>query len=130
MTVAKEIKKKRKPKKRVCNFSKEKVLRAIKGSAGIVSEVAKKLNCDWKTAHKYIHKYDETRLALENEGEELIDNAEMAMHNLISEGDGMMIRYYLSTKGRKRGYVERQEIEQSVTGKQIIKISYVDENET
>jgi transposase len=43
------------------------VLKAIKGCGGIVSTVAKRLKCDWNTADKYIKKWDETRLAMQDE---------------------------------------------------------------
>jgi len=95
-------------KEREQRFTKSKILKAIEGSGGIISNIASNLCCDWHTANKYANMYNETILALESESETLIDNAENAMHNLISSGDGMMIRYYLSTKGKKRGYVEKQ----------------------
>ena len=102
---------KKETQRRTSRFTKIKVLKAIEGSGGIISNIAQNLKCDWHIAKKYVEFYPETKLALEAESEGLLDNAENALHNLISGGDGMMIRYYLSTKGRKRGYTERQEID-------------------
>jgi len=102
---------KKETQRRTSRFTKIKVLKAIEGSGGIITNIAQNLNCDWHTARKYANKYEEAKLLLESESEGLLDNAENAMHNLISSGDVTMIKYYLSTKGRKRGYTERQEID-------------------
>jgi hypothetical protein len=39
-----------------------------------------------------------------------LDTAESALFNQIKEGNVTSIIFYLKTKGRRRGYVERQEI--------------------
>jgi hypothetical protein len=115
-----EKQKKGRPKKKNgSRFAKGKILKAIKDSGGIISNIAEKLRCDWHTANKYANLYEETRLALEAETEAMIDNAENALHNLISAGDGFMIRYYLSTKGKRRGYVERVEKDITTNGNDI-----------
>ncbi|MDR1582910.1 MAG: hypothetical protein LBS55_06560 [Prevotellaceae bacterium] len=105
---------------------------AIKDSGGIVSNISEKLKCDWHTANKYINMYEETKLAIVAESESLLDNAEMALHNLISQGDAMMIRYYLSTKGKKRGYGEERKIDHTSNGKDIntsIQVEVIDRRE-
>ena len=105
------------------NYTREEVIAAITGndpryiregkilgSAGIVSTVADRLGCAWRTAEKYIKKWKSTKRAFEDEGERVLDLAESKMMVAINEGDGRMIRYLLSTKGKGRGYTERQEI--------------------
>lgn len=96
-------------------FTKEQVTEAIEGSAGIVSTIAKRLNCSWHTADKYVNRWECTRQAYANEEEHALDLAETKLLKLINAEDGTMIRYYLSTKGKRRGYVERRQAE--VTGK-------------
>ena len=86
-------------------YSKKRVLEAISGSRGIVSTVASNLQCDWHTADRYIKEYPEAVKALEEEGETMLDTAENKAYELMELGDGAMVRFYLSTKGRKRGYV-------------------------
>jgi hypothetical protein len=80
------------------------------GSAGIVSTIADRLGCAWHTARKQIDKWESTKRAFDDEGERVLDLAESKMMVAINEGDGRMIRYILSTKGKARGYTERQEI--------------------
>jgi hypothetical protein len=91
-------------------YTKEQVLKAIKGSRGITSVVADALKCEWHTADKYIKMWEETKKAFQSESERMIDFAESKLFKKIEEGDGQMIRFLLATKGKKRGYTERQEI--------------------
>jgi len=91
-------------------FGKERVLQAIDGCYGIVSWVANKLGCDWHTARKYIDRWEETRQAMQDEDDRALDFSEGKMIEQIKNGDGPMIRFHLMTKGKRRGYVERQEV--------------------
>ena len=92
------------------NYTKEQVEEAIKGSVGIMSTIAKRLDCNWRIAKKYCGKWECTRQALANENESIIDLAESKAFSLIKEGDAGMIKWFLSRKGKNRGYTERQEI--------------------
>ena len=85
-------------------YPKSEILEAISGSSGSISTIAQRLNCAWYTAEKNIMRFPETEEAFRSEIEITIDIAESAALELIKKGDGAMIRYYLSTKGRNRGY--------------------------
>jgi len=74
-----------------------------------VTLIAKRVGCAWNTAKKYIDTYQTITRAYENECESVLDLAEMKVIESLKAGDGPMLRYYLSTKGKRRGYVERQE---------------------
>jgi hypothetical protein len=92
-------------------FTKEMVLCAIRGTYGNVSEVAKVLDgCTWETAKRYIMRWEETRVALAAETERALDFSESMMRKAIEDGDGKMIRFHLSTKGKNRGYSTRTEV--------------------
>ena len=92
------------------NYTKEQVIEAIEKSAGIVSTIAKRLGCDWKIARKYVGKWTCTQDAYDGECEKVLDLAETKMIEIISQGDGPMIRYLLSTKGKRRGYTQTTEV--------------------
>lgn len=89
---------------RKLHYSKNDVLNAIRGSGGFVATVAKRLNCDWHTARKYIHKYKDTKDAFYDEQEIALDVVEGKAFQAAGNGDGAMIRFILSTKGKRRGY--------------------------
>lgn len=97
------------------NFKKKDVLDAIDGSYGIVSTVAAKLHCNWHTADEYIKKWPETLQALSDEEESKLDFVEGKAIKKINEGDGAMIRFYLATKGKKRGFTYDEKLEADET---------------
>jgi hypothetical protein len=83
---------------------------AIPGTAGIVSAIAKRVGCDWHTAKRYIAKYPTVQRAYDDEAEKVLDLAETKVIEAINTGDMGTARWYLSTKGKNRGYAERREI--------------------
>jgi hypothetical protein len=110
------------------DFAKERVLKAVRGSFGIMSEIARRLeDCDWHTAEKYVNKWAETRQAYADEDERALDFTEGQMLAAIKSGDGPMIRFHLATKGKRRGYVTREEVSGPDGGAVTYKIEYVND---
>lgn len=89
------------------------IKKAILGSRGMVQKVADRLGCEWHTAKRYIEQFEETKIAFQNENESMIDFAESKLFEAISEDDLTAIIFYLKTKGRNRGYVEKIQTEHS-----------------
>lgn len=85
-------------------YTKEEVLKAIEGCSTIVTTVAKRLNCNWNTALKYINKWQETKLAYENERQTIGDFTEGKLIENVKKGDMGAIKYFLSKKYKDRGY--------------------------
>lgn len=106
------------------NFTKEQVLDAVEGSAGIMSTIASKLQCDWHTAEKYVQKWECTKKAFKDEREKIIDLAESKLVQAVNSGDGQMVRYVLSRLGKHRGYTEKQEVE--IAGKRDAPVEVMD----
>lgn len=92
------------------NFTIEELLIVIKGSKGIVSVVANKLDCAWSTAKIYIDQHEEAKQALSDENETILDFAESKLYKRIDGEDMTAIKFLLATKGKKRGYTERTEL--------------------
>lgn len=97
-------------------MKKETVLTAIENSGGIVNTVAKKLDCNWNTARKYINEWEDTQAAFQDEKEKIIDMAEGVVYNSIKEGNTQDAKWILATLGKKRGFSEKHEIEHSGPG--------------
>ena len=93
-------------------YKAEQFINAIKGSGGIVSTIAKRVGCDWNTAKKYVDTMPTIKAAYDAECESVLDLAEVKLIENIEDGDMGAIKYMLSTKGKKRGYVEKQQVEQ------------------
>lgn len=88
--------------------------KAISGSGGIMSTIASRLKCDWHTADTKIKEAGLTQMVID-EKESLLDLAESKLIQNIQDQDTTSIIFYLKTQGKKRGYVEKQEVDQTVT---------------
>ena len=102
------------------------VIEAIKGTAGIVSTIAKRLGVEWHTANERIQKYPEALKAFQDEREGILDMAEATILTAIKSGDTGSAKWLLSTIGKKRGFTEKQEIEISGELGTPVKFIFVD----
>src|SRR5512146_2891765 len=91
-------------------FTAEQFITAIANSAGIITTIAKRVGCDWHTAKKYIDNYPTIQQAYDDECEAVLDMAETELYKAVKGGKDWAVKYILATKGKRRGYVERQEI--------------------
>jgi hypothetical protein len=91
-------------------FTAERFLKAIPGSAGIISTIAQRVGCSWHTARKWIDAHPTIKRIYDDEREGILDLAEAKLIGAIKDGDLGAIKYYLGTQGKHRGYVERQEV--------------------
>ena len=90
--------------------SKKAIIEAIKDSGGIMSTIARRLGVTWHTADTWVKQYDETKQALQDEREAILDLAESTLFKNIKDGNSQDAKWLLSTMGKNRGYNERQEI--------------------
>jgi len=90
-------------------ITKEQAIKAIEGTGGIVKQIADKLNVTRISVYNYINRYDLQDL-IDQERESLIDTAETKLVQNINNNDNTAIIFFLKTQGKKRGYVERQEV--------------------
>lgn len=93
------------------NYDITTIKKAIEDSGGIMQKIAERLGCEWHTAQAYVNKYEETKLSYQNETESVLDLAESKLIENIQENDNTAIIFYLKTKGKNRGYIERLETE-------------------
>ena len=89
----------------------EAILEAIKGSGGIMSTIARKLDVTWHTADSWIRESGELMEALKDEKETILDMAESTLLKRIKEGDEQSAKWYLSKIGKLRGYGDSLAIE-------------------
>ena len=98
------------------NITKQKMLKAIDGSGGIISLIANRLGCDWHTAKKYIELWEETKQAYSDELEKFKDICETTVLKSVQDGDVQTAKWVLSHKARDRGYGEKIEVDGQLTG--------------
>ena len=87
------------------------LLAAIEDSNGFVTTIAARLHCSWHAADNAIKASAAALQAIKDEEEKTLDFVEGKAIKKINEGDGAMIRFYLATKGKKRGYIYEEKLE-------------------
>ena len=91
------------------------LLAAIEDSNGFVTTIAARLHCSWHAADNAIKASAAALQAIKDEEEKTLDFVEGKAIKKINEGDGAMIRFYLATKGKKRGYTYDEKLEADET---------------
>lgn len=87
------------------------LIAAIKDSRGFISTIAARLHVDWHTVDDAIKASEKAQRAIKDEEETTLDLVEGKALSKINDGDGAMIRFYLATKGKKRGYTYEERLE-------------------
>jgi hypothetical protein len=91
-------------------IKKEDYINAIHKSRGLLTAAADALGCTRGAIYEAAKKHPEIQRAIEEARERTTDVAEGKLFQKINEGDNTAIIFYLKTQGKKRGYVERQEV--------------------
>jgi hypothetical protein len=88
---------------------KKAMIQALEKSLGIVTSACKVVGIARQTHYNWMED-QEYKAAVEELGDVALDFAESKLHKLIDSGNPAATIFYLKTKGKERGYVERQEI--------------------
>jgi len=111
------------PKTNKTEQSKKKVLDALEKSLGIVTTACKIAEVSRTQFYQWL-KDDEDFAGKVQEVENVtLDFVESQLHKQIKEGQTSATIFYLKTKGKKRGFIERQEIDHTTQGDKINIIS-------
>lgn len=113
------------------DIRKKAFLKALEKSLGVVSDACKTIDIHRSTYYEWIAKDPEFRNEVEAIGELALDFAESKLFEMINGYEHVIVSkegiptkvkdapnmsgiiFYLKTKGKKRGYVERSEVELS-----------------
>jgi len=93
------------------NILKNNLLEALEKSMGIVTTACKRVKCNRSTFYKYYNNDKDFRDKVDELQNYTLDMVESELHKQIMEGNTTATIFYLKTKGKKRGFVERQEIQ-------------------
>ena len=92
------------------HIKKESILKALEQSLGIVTVACRNAEIPRSTFYKWINEDDEFAKQVKDIENIALDFAESQLHKQIGENSAAATIFYLKTKGKKRGYIERQEI--------------------
>lgn len=102
--------------------TKKAMLEALEKSLGIVTTACKAVGIARQTHYNWVEGDPDYKSAVESIADIALDFAESKLHQSISNGSDTATIFFLKTKGKKRGYVERQEVDHSggITMKPVI----------
>ena len=92
------------------HIKNEAILEALIKSLGIVTTACKQVGISRTTFYERL-KDPIFKKQVEDVENIALDFAESKLHSQIQDGSTAATIFYLKTKGKKRGYIERQEIE-------------------
>lgn len=91
-------------------YTAQQFIDAIPGTGGIVSAIARKVGCEWETVQAWLDKAPTVRRVYDAECEAMLDLAESVLLKNIKDGDTADAKWYLTKKGKRRGYGENLEL--------------------
>ena len=90
--------------------TKKALVQALEKSLGVVSTACKAAGISRDTHYRWLKEDPDYKAQVEELSEVAVDFAESHLHKLIKDGNPAATIFFLKTKGKGRGYVERQEI--------------------
>lgn len=98
----------------VLKGKKKLMYEAMIAQLGVVTAAAKQAKIDRTTHYLWLREDDKYKKLMENLPDLILDFAEKALFRSIKKGNVPAQIFYLKTKGKDRGYVERQEIDSNI----------------
>jgi len=86
------------------------MLEALKKSLGIVTKAVEMVGIDRQTHYNWLKDDADYKAKVEALDDVVLDFAESKLHQSINNGSDTATIFFLKTKGKKRGYIEKQEI--------------------
>lgn len=86
------------------------MLQQLEAALGNVTVACRVVGINRWTHYDWYKSDEEYRKLVDEISDVTLDWAERKLHNLIDQGDTTATIFFLKTKGKKRGYVERQEM--------------------
>lgn len=95
------------------DIKKKQILEALEKSLGIVTTACKQVGIHRDTYYEWLKKDKEFKKAVKELENVALDFAESQLHKQIAKGNPLSTMFYLKCKGKKRGYIEQQELKVS-----------------
>jgi hypothetical protein len=89
---------------------KQLMLEALRSSLGIVTTACLSAGISRESHYNWLKDDPEYKRSVEALDDVVLDFAESQLHKRINEGSDTATIFFLKTKGKKRGYIEKQEI--------------------
>ena len=91
-------------------IKKKAIIEALEKSLGVVTTACKTVGIARSTFYEWYSKDEAFKKEVNGINDLALDFAESQLHKQIQDGSTSATIFYLKTKGKKRGYIERHEI--------------------
>jgi hypothetical protein len=98
---------------------KKAVIEALEKSLGVVTTACKQSEVSRTQFYQWLKDDERFKAEVNDISNITLDFAESQLHKQIMDGNTSATIFYLKTKGKKRGYVERTEVHQETTYKSL-----------
>jgi len=90
---------------------KKLMIQALTKALGVVTVACKSVGINRDTHYRWLKEDAEYKAEVKDLDNVALDFAENALHKLMEKGEVSAIIFYLKTKGKQRGFIERQELQ-------------------
>jgi len=104
------------------HIKKESILKALENSLGVVTVACKSADVPRSTYYKWLNEDEDFAAEVKDIENIALDFGESQLHKQIGNGNTSATIFFLKTKGKKRGYIERSELDLT-SGDEPIKIN-------
>jgi poly-gamma-glutamate capsule biosynthesis protein CapA/YwtB (metallophosphatase superfamily) len=108
---------------------KELMIEALRKSLGIVTTACLNVGIERSTHYDWLKSDPDYKAKVEALDDVVLDFAESQLHKRINEGSDTATIFFLKTKGKKRGYIEKQEITQTNLNVEVQEVTEEMQNE-
>jgi hypothetical protein len=91
--------------------TKKALIGALKETLGVVTAACEAVGVDRATFYRYYNDDEDFQKEVKDMQEYALDFAESALFKSIKKGSDTATIFFLKTKGKDRGYIEKQEIQ-------------------
>lgn len=108
------------------HIKKNAIIQALEKSLGVVTSACKQVGIGRTTFYEWLNNDPEFAKQVAEIQNVALDFAESQLHKQIGDGSTSATIFYLKTKGKNRGYIERQEIT-GAEGERLFQVKIIDE---
>lgn len=99
--------------------TKRDLLEALRKSLGNVTNACQAVGVDRTVFYRYLKEDEEFSASVNEVNDVALDFVESKLMQQINQGNTACIIFYLKTQGKKRGYIERSEIDHTTDGQPL-----------
>ena len=99
--------------------NKKEIIKSLEKSLGVVTSACKQVGISRVTFYEWYKNDIEFKEQVDDIQDIALDFAESQLHKQIQEGNTTATIFYLKTKGKNRGYIERIEQYTTITDNQL-----------